>query len=102
MTRLAMFALVSVIALVSGAATAADDSRAAKLAALYAEYWEENLKINPITATLAGDPRYNAELPDIFSLEHRDVLKAFHQQFLDRARAIGDKGLSGQDKLSFD
>jgi uncharacterized protein (DUF885 family) len=95
------FALL-LLALLPLAAHAADDARAAKLTALYAEYWEENLKLNPVTATQAGDPRYNAELPNLFSLEHRDVLKAFHQKYLDRAKAIGDAGLSGQDKLSFD
>ena len=102
MRRLAPLILVSLFALVPIAASAADDARAAKLSALYAEYWEENLKLNPMTATQAGDPRYNAELPNIFALEHRDALKAFHQKYLDRARAIGDAGLSGQAKLSFD
>jgi uncharacterized protein (DUF885 family) len=99
MSRLALLALAFLAPL---AAHAADDNRGAKLTALYAEYWEDNLKINPITATQAGDPRYNAELPNLFSLEHRDALKAFHQKYLDRARAIGDGGLSGQDKLSYD
>jgi uncharacterized protein (DUF885 family) len=99
MPRLALLALAFLAPL---AAHAADDTRAAKLTALYAEYWEDNLKINPITATQAGDPRYNAELPNLFSIEHRDALKAFHQKYLDRAKAIGDKGLSGQDKLSYD
>jgi uncharacterized protein (DUF885 family) len=105
MRRLAPLILVSLLALVP-VAPAADDSRSAKLAALYAEYWEENLKLNPVTATQAGDPRYNAELPDLFSLEHRDALKSFHQKYLDRARSIvgkvEDAGLSGQDRLSYD
>src|SRR5688572_24519900 len=70
MSRLVLLALAFLAPL---AAHAADDSRAARLAALYAEYWEENLRLNPITATQAGDPRYNAELPNLFSIEHREA-----------------------------
>ena len=33
-------------------------ARAARLTTLYAEYWEELLKLNPVQATFQGDPRY--------------------------------------------
>ena len=69
--------LASLLALVciGGAAHAApaeDKARAAQLNTLYAEYWEENLELNPLTATYAGDPRYNAELPNFLSVEHEN------------------------------
>jgi uncharacterized protein (DUF885 family) len=76
--------------------------RAAKLDALYAQFWEENLRLNPLTATQAGDPRYNAELPNFYSPEHERRLREFHQRFLDAARSIGADGLAGQDRLSYD
>ena len=65
---------------------------AAQLNTLYAEFWEENLKLNPITATFAGDPRYNAELPNFLAPEFEKQTRAFEQKYLDRARAIGTEG----------
>ena len=76
------------------------------LGKLYAEFWEENLKLNPIIATFAGDPRYNGELPNFLSEEFEAQDRAFHQKYLDRARAIvGSQGidaLTGQDRLSYE
>ena len=78
------------------------DERATKLDALYAEFWEENLRLNPVLATQAGDPRYNAELPNYISPEHQQKLREFHQRYLDSAKRIGAQGLSGQDRLSYE
>ena len=93
-------ALASLL-LVSCAAGAADPA-ATQLNTMYAEFWEENLKQNPLTATFAGDPRYNSELPNFLAPEFEQKDKAFEKKYLDRARAIGTAGLSGQDRLSYD
>lgn len=74
--------------------------RAAALSALYEEYWEANLALNPVLATFVGDGRYNAELPDFGSAAHRDAVRAFMQKWLARAEAIGTAGLEGQDLLN--
>jgi uncharacterized protein (DUF885 family) len=92
--------IVALVALFAVAAHAQD--RAAKLGTLYAQFWEENLKLNPVMATFAGDPRYNAELPNLLSAEYEGSVRAFHQKYLDAARAIGPEGLTGQDRLSYD
>jgi uncharacterized protein (DUF885 family) len=86
------------------AATAAAPAggKAAQLATLYAEYWEENLKLNPLQATQVGDPRYNDQLPNSQSPGYRVRVREFRQRYLDRAKAIGGDGLSGQDRLSYD
>jgi len=99
MTR-TLFALLLLFAF-TGAAHAAEDS-AARLSRMYGEFWEENLVLNPLTATYAGDTRYNAELPNFLSPEYQERTRAFHQKYLARARAIGPKGLAGQDRLSYD
>ena len=99
MTR-ALLALLSMAAF-AGAARAAENS-SAQLGRLYGEYWEENLVLNPLAGTFAGDPRHNAELPNFLSPEHLARTRAFHQKYLARARAIGPRGLEGQDRLSFD
>jgi uncharacterized protein (DUF885 family) len=89
-----------------GAATAAAPAvdaaeKAARLDALYKEFWEETLKRNPIQATFLGDPRYNAELVDPGTAEFRAQDRAFQQDWLARVEAVGDAGLEGQALLSY-
>src|SRR5215213_2639982 len=101
MKRVPALASLLLLSCLATAAHAAE-SAAARLNTLYAEYWEENLELNPLTATFAGDPRYNGELPNILALEFERKTHAFEKKYLDRARAIGPKELSGQDRLSYD
>lgn len=84
------------------AAAAPAAGRAQQLASLYAEFWEENLRLNPIQATMIGDPRYNDQLPNSLSAEHRDRLRELHRRYLERAKQVGADGLSGQERLSYD
>ncbi len=96
-------AVLAFFLLFAGAAGAAEATGpAARLNTLYAEFWEENLKLNPVTATFAGDPRYNAELPNFLSPEFLESSRAFHRKYLDAAKAIGGGKLTGQDRLSYD
>ncbi|HEY6123188.1 MAG TPA: DUF885 domain-containing protein, partial [Steroidobacteraceae bacterium] len=97
-------ALLATMILATAVHAAAGDARnpVAQLNDMYAEFWEENLKLNPMSATFAGDPRYNAELPNFLSPEFFEKTRAFEQKYLDRARAIGTDGLAGQDRLSYD
>ena len=67
MTRKLLLASLLSFASAAGAADQATD-----LGKLYAEFWEENLKLNPVTATFAGDPRYNGELPNFLSQEYEE------------------------------
>ena len=101
MTRSSLLASFFSLVGIAGAAHAAD-TRAAQLNTLYAEFWEENLKLNPVSATFACDPRYNAELPNFLAPEFEEKSRAFEKKYLDAARAIGTEGLTGQDRLSFD
>jgi hypothetical protein len=56
--------------------------RASELSSLYAEFWEENLVLNPLQATQIGDPRYNDQLPNSLSAEYRERTREFHQRYL--------------------
>ena len=40
---------------------------AQQLEALYGEFWEEQLKLNPLQATFHGDTRYNYQLPNFMA-----------------------------------
>ena len=78
MKRSPILALLLALAGFAGVAHAAD-TRAARLNTLYAEFWEENLKLNPVSATFAGDPRYNAELPNFLTPEFEEKSRAFEE-----------------------
>ena len=86
----------------AAAATAPAADKAAQLDRLYAEYWEEVLKMNPIQATFQGDARYNDRMPDFYSKAFRDESRAFTRRWLERVEAIGPEGLSGQDLISYE
>ena len=83
-------------------AVANDTAKAARLNALYAEYWEDVLRLNPIQATFQGDPRYNDQLPNFLTAESRAEQRAFTEGWLKRIEAIGPAGLSGQDLISYE
>ncbi len=76
--------------------------RAAQLNALYADFWEASLKLNPLQATFVGDARYNDQLPDFFSADFRAKGEAFNREWLAKAQGIGSNGLTGQDLLSYE
>ena len=80
---------------------AAPQTKAMQLEALYDQYWNESLKLNPLQATLQGDPRYNSELPNFLSAASRQQTHEFNQQWLQKIEAIGPDGLSGQELLSY-
>ena len=84
------------------AATAQAGTKAAQLDALYAEYWEEVLKRNPIQATFQGDSRYNDQLPDFGSAQFRKEDREFTERWLKRIQDVGPAGLDGQALLSYE
>ncbi len=84
------------------AASQATSAKAAQLQNLYAEYWEEVLKLNPVQATFQGDARYNDQLPDFGSAAFRKQQHDFTVRWLKTIQDVGSAGLSGQDLLSYE
>lgn len=76
-------------------------AKAERLDALYEQYWEAMLKLNPLAATYQGDPRYNDELPNFLSADYRAKSRAFTQRWLDTIQGVGADGLQDQDLLSY-
>ncbi|MBL7765938.1 MAG: DUF885 domain-containing protein [Chitinophagaceae bacterium] len=68
---------------------------------LFANYWEERLKLFPLEATAYGDDRYNDKMPISISASYRDTIRSFYQKYLDQAKAI-DKPLNFEDQMSKD
>ncbi|RNF86332.1 DUF885 family protein [Lysobacter psychrotolerans] len=79
-----------------------DTAKASRLTALYGQYWEEMLKLNPIQATFQGDNRYNDQLPDFGSAQYRQQEREFTDRWLKTVEGIGSAGLAGQDLLSYE
>ncbi len=75
--------------------------KANRLNALYAQYWDALMKLDPLQATLQGDARYNDQLPNTLSLAFRQQYLEFNREWLALAEAIGADGLQGQDLLSY-
>jgi uncharacterized protein (DUF885 family) len=103
MTRkIRLLALVFAFAAAQAEAAAVTQAdQAARLDALYEQYWEEYLELNPIAATFQGDPRYNDRMPNTLSEEYRRKTHEFNARWLKTVEAIGPEGLEGQDLASY-
>jgi len=82
-------------------ATASQAAKAARLNALYEQYWEELLKLNPLQATFQGDNRYNDQLPNTLSAQYRQQMHDFNTRWLKSVKQAGSDGLAGQELLSW-
>lgn len=63
-------------------------------------YYEEDLKLNPLKATMAGDNRYNNSFPNSLSDEHQSALKAYFSKYLEEAKAFKNEDLTDSEQLS--
>jgi len=72
----------------------------ADLNRLLGAYWEDSLRLNPITATFIGDGRYNDQLSINIGHEHRGELKAFYSKYLSALAAFDMTRLNREDKLN--
>ena len=64
-------------------------------------FWERFKQLQPISATINGDNRYDDRLPDT-SPEGRAETRAFADEMRDAAMAIPDEGLSVEDRITRD
>jgi uncharacterized protein (DUF885 family) len=95
-----------------GAATSSDappstagtvvSSESQKLQALFDEFFEEALKLNPILATSIGDPRYNDRFVVAIAPEVIEQRRVLERDFLARIQAIDRAQLTPQEQLSYD
>lgn len=95
------FAFAQVSAAGAAQTQAPQSAKAVQLDKLYADFWEASLKLYPVAATYAGDPRYNDLLPNRLSKDYVEKTNRFNEDWLARAKAIGPDGLTGQALLSY-
>lgn len=72
------------------------------LHALFDEYFERDLELNPLSATFIGDYRYNDRMANSNSPEYRAESEAMDEEFLSRLLAVDREQLDYQDQLSYD
>lgn len=105
--RTSAFAVASVLVLATVSLSAqpkpagSTEARLAAQNALFEEFWETNLKLNPVQATDVGDYRYNDKLGDnsLAAVAHRHELNA---GYLARIKAISPEGFSEEERTSHD
>ncbi len=84
-------------------ATAAGTAAAPKaLAGLFDRFWEQQSRLDPISATAQGDNRFNDQLPNDGTRAYRDTLRNFYQTYLTRLERFDRAKLSANDQLSYD
>jgi uncharacterized protein (DUF885 family) len=104
-TLISTFAAFVVFATFSGSPQAKPaDSAEVRLAAqnaLFEDFWQMNLKLNPTQATAVGDYRYNDKLGDnsLAAVVRRNEINAV---FLTKIKSISADGFSEEDRTSHD
>ena len=64
------------------------------------DYYEEDLKLNPLKATMAGDNRYNNRFPNFLSDEYRAEVKAYYTKYLEQLAQFPEENLTASEQLS--
>lgn len=65
-------------------------------------YFEERLRLFPLEATSVGDHRYDDQLADDITDEHRALQRALYTKYLSEVSKIDRNRLDAGDRLSFD
>jgi uncharacterized protein (DUF885 family) len=70
------------------------------LTGLLDAYYEEGLQLNPLSATFAGDARYNDQFPNFISEDYNDQAKAYYSKYRDTLSHFEDAKLTESEKMS--
>lgn len=69
---------------------------------MFANYWEDRMKLYPLEATTAGDNRYNDIFQNDVSMAFIAEAKNFYTRYLDSIKAYNRDKLNENDRISFD
>ena len=76
-------------------------AQADELNSLFEEYFLADLQLNPLRATFLGDHRFNDQLENHLSEQHRQRQLMLEEEYLAALRAVDIDSLSEQDRLSY-
>ena len=65
-------------------------------------YYQDQLKLSPLSATMVGDNRYDDLLPNDGSVAYLQAWSNFNKSYLDSLKKYDRNSLSDNDQLSFD
>lgn len=63
-------------------------------------YYEDGLKLNPLSATYTGDNRYNDLFPNTLSDEHQAQVKAYYTKYKESLQGFAENTLTDSQKLT--
>lgn len=69
---------------------------------VYADYWEDYLRENPISATFNGDHRYNDRFGPVTSAQAIARTRELAGKYLARTAEFDPAGLAAEDRISYD
>ncbi len=94
--------VLSIFACKNESKTVADTSAAGNLAfdSLTEKYYQEGLKLNPLSATFQGDDRYNDILPNFLSPEYEKRIKEYYTEYQNQLQNFADDDLSEDQKMT--
>ena len=73
-----------------------------RLNAMFEQYFEEYLVLNPLVATQLGDNRYNDRLPNYIGPEYRAQAHEMNERYLAAVQEFDPARLSGEDRISYE
>ncbi len=73
-----------------------------QLDSLMKNYYQDLLRLSPLLATSIGDNRYNDLLPNTLTVEHRQQVRSFYENYRDQLKVIDQTNLSENDQLSYE
>lgn len=80
----------------------ADTASNKQLAAVFNDFFEDQLKLSPLEATSIGDPRYNDQLPIDISTAYFKKEQDYYSGYLEKVKGFDRESLNDEDKLSYD
>ncbi len=73
-----------------------------KFAAFLENYYQDQLKLSPLSATMIGDDRYDDLLPNDGTVAYLKEWSEFNKSYIDSLKKYDRNSLSDNDQLSFD
>ncbi|MDO1500278.1 DUF885 domain-containing protein [Winogradskyella maritima] len=73
-----------------------------QLQTMLSDYSEEGYALNPMTATRAGDNRFDTEFPNVLSDDYKAKKKAYYTKYKQLISEIDTENLSNTEKLSLE
>ena len=74
----------------------------AQFGAFLENFYQDQLKLSPLSATMVGDDRYDDQLPNDGSTAYLQAWSKFNKAYLDSLKNYDRNSLSDNDQLSYD